>query len=229
MATENEINNKIACEMTVDLLSTILFAAEKHKYQKRKGDGSSYIVHPLEVAKILAVEGEVSDFRTLQAAILHDTLEDTETTCSELMNEFGYEVAKIVQQVTDDKKLPVEVRKKLQIEHAAFITPEAKLVKMADKLHNCRDLASKPIWSLERTQGYFVWSSFVTRACAGVSEKMDLLLENFYATTRFTFEGKEYPVLPEGDLVEALENYFELMKNGSESSLTPPKDDLRIK
>lgn len=229
MATEKEIEYEIESEMINELLSTILFATEKHKYQKRKSNGGPYILHPLGVGIILASEGGVSELKTLQAAILHDTLEDTETTCTELMNKFGYEVAKIVQQVTDDKKLPVEVRKKLQIEHAAFITPEAKLVKMADKLHNCRDLASKPIWSLERTQGYFVWSSFVTRACAGVSEKMDLLLENFYATTRFTFEGKEYPVLPEGDLVEALENYFELMKNGSESSLTPPKDDLRIK
>ncbi len=76
----------------------------------------------------------------MQAALLHDTVEDTDTTIDELEYMFGPTVARIVQEVTDDKSLPKEERKRLQVVHAPHRSHQAKLVKLADKLYNLRDL-----------------------------------------------------------------------------------------
>lgn len=76
----------------------------------------------------------------LQAALLHDTVEDTDTTPAELEAKFGPIVARIVQEVTDDKSLPKQERKRQQVEHAPHCSHQAKLVKLADKLYNLRDL-----------------------------------------------------------------------------------------
>jgi guanosine-3',5'-bis(diphosphate) 3'-pyrophosphohydrolase len=100
---------------TTVLLKALRFAAEKHRDQRRKGTNSSpYINHPIEVAETLARSG-VSDPVILQAAILHDTIEDTETTPEEIEREFGADVRKMVEEVTDDKSLPKAERKRLQI------------------------------------------------------------------------------------------------------------------
>ncbi|RXM21902.1 HD domain-containing protein, partial [Citrobacter sp. AAK_AS5] len=87
-------------------------------------------------------------------------IEDTDTTASELESVFGEEIAAIVLEVTDDKRLPKGERKRLQIEHAPTISRSAKLVKLADKICNLRDVAdSSPVqWSLERRQEYFEWA-----------------------------------------------------------------------
>lgn len=91
------------------------------------------------------------------AAILHDTVEDTDTTFEEIEKEFGYKVTQVVREVTDDKTLPKARRKQLQIEHAPNISREAKLVKLADKLYNLRDLEKGiPIgWTNDRVKEYF--------------------------------------------------------------------------
>jgi (p)ppGpp synthase/HD superfamily hydrolase len=99
---------------TVRILSALHFAAEKHRDQRRKGaEASPYINHPIEVAEVIARRGGVTDPVVLQAAILHDTLEDTRTTHAELESVFGREVADVVLEVTDDKALPSEERKRL--------------------------------------------------------------------------------------------------------------------
>lgn len=100
----------------------------------------SYIIKIVGVAHILTAEGNISDPEVLQAAILHDTVEDTNTTFDEIEKEFGVSVRKIVAEVTDDKSLPKMERKRLQIEHASASSHNAKLVKLADKLYNLRDL-----------------------------------------------------------------------------------------
>lgn len=102
-------------------------------------------------------EGDVYDPSVIVAALLHDTVEDTDTTFEEIEEHFGAKVRKIVEEVTDDKSLPKQERKQLQIDHAPNSSPEAKLVKLADKLYNLRDL-EKEIpegWSIERTNEYF--------------------------------------------------------------------------
>ena len=85
----------------------------------------------------------VSDVETLCAALLHDTVEDTDTTPDELEAAFGPEVSGVVMEVTDDKRLPKAERKRLQIEHAAVVSHRAKLVKLADKICNLRDIGTQ--------------------------------------------------------------------------------------
>ena len=152
------------------VLQAALFAAEKHKNQRRKdAEASPYINHPIALANIRDTEGGVTDDDVLCAALLHDTTEDTKTTADELREIFGDAVTDIVLEVTDDKSLPKAERKRLQIEHAAHASPQAKLVKLADKISNLRDiLASPPAdWSVARKQEYFDWS---VKVVAGVRD-----------------------------------------------------------
>lgn len=149
------------------LIDAVEFAARKHSTQRRKdADASPYINHPIAVASLLAVEAGVSDLTTLQAAILHDTIEDTETSLEELVARFGAEVADIVAEVTDDKALPWSERKQLQISHAHKKSNSAALVKIADKTCNLRDLANSPPrgWSVDRRREYYDWAKKVVDA-----------------------------------------------------------------
>jgi guanosine-3',5'-bis(diphosphate) 3'-pyrophosphohydrolase len=152
------------------LLDALAFAAHKHRNQRRKdAEASPYINHPIALANVLANEGGVDDDTVLSAAILHDTIEDTETSADELRCRFGEAITAIVLEVTDDKDLPKAERKRLQIEHAPHISHGAKLVKLADKICNLRDIAASPPakWSLERKQAYFDWAKAVVDGLRG--------------------------------------------------------------
>ncbi|XP_028256877.1 guanosine-3',5'-bis(diphosphate) 3'-pyrophosphohydrolase MESH1 [Parambassis ranga] len=165
------------------LLETVHFAAEKHRNQRRKDpEGTPYINHPVGVARILSHEGGVSDVEVLQAALLHDTVEDTDTTPAELEAKFGPVVARIVQEVTDDKSLPKQERKRQQVEHAPHCSRQAKLVKLADKLYNLRDLnRCTPVgWTAERVQEYFVWASEVVKGLRGTNSALEQKLEELF-------------------------------------------------
>ncbi|XP_033023500.1 guanosine-3',5'-bis(diphosphate) 3'-pyrophosphohydrolase MESH1 [Lacerta agilis] len=168
----------------VRLLDAADFAARKHAAQRRKDpEGTPYINHPIGVAQILAQEAGITEIAILQAALLHDTVEDTDTTFSEIEEHFGEEVRRIVQEVTDDKTLGKKERKRLQIEQAAQSSREAKLVKLADKLYNLRDLnrCTPQGWSEKRVQEYFHWASKVVTGLCGTSpvleEKLWLLFK----------------------------------------------------
>lgn len=158
------------------LLRAVAFAADKHKSQRRKdADATPYVNHPIALAQILKDEGSVDDIVVLIAAILHDTIEDTVTTASELRALFGDEITRIVLEVTDDKSLRKEDRKRLQIEHAAHASPKAKLVKLADKICNLRDIISNPPanWSSERKREYFDWAAKVVAGCRGENSELE--------------------------------------------------------
>ena len=116
----------------------------KNRDQRRKGLDEPYINHPIGVANILANEGGIDDPIVLQAALLHDTVEDTETSLDEIEQEFGKIVRDVVDEVTDQKDLPSKERKRLQVINAPKKSPRAKLVKLADKLYNLRDLHKSP-------------------------------------------------------------------------------------
>lgn len=140
---------------TAVLLNAVAFSAGKHRTQRRKGvDASPYINHPVEVANLLANVGEIADLFVLVAAVLHDTIEDTETKPEEIERLFGPTVRGLVEEVTDDKALPKTERKRLQIEHAPHLSAPAKLIKLADKISNVRDVTRNPpvAWSRERRQ-----------------------------------------------------------------------------
>lgn len=152
------------------LIGAIAFAADKHRNQRRKDDEASpYINHPIALANVLANEAGVDDVRVLMAAVLHDTIEDTETTEQDLLRLFGKDVADIVMEVTDDKTLPKAERKRLQVEHAAHISRRAKLVKLADKICNLRDIVQNPPADLpiERKEEYFDWAKAVVDGLRG--------------------------------------------------------------
>lgn len=165
------------------LLSAIAFAAHKHRDQRRKDQAASpYINHPISLANVLANEAGIDDERVLIAAILHDTIEDTETTEQELVREFGKEIADIVMEVTDDKLLAKAERKRLQIEHASTISRRAKLVKLADKISNLRDIANSPPsdWSLARKQEYFDWAKAVVDGLRGAHPALEHIFDEAY-------------------------------------------------
>ena len=104
------------------ILNAASFAALKHRDQRREdAEASPYINHPLELARVLAEDGGVTDVATLCAALLHDTIEDTATTDDELTREFGAEIAALVGEVTDDKTVPKAERKRAQVEHTATV------------------------------------------------------------------------------------------------------------
>jgi guanosine-3',5'-bis(diphosphate) 3'-pyrophosphohydrolase len=152
------------------LLKALAFAAHKHRDQRRKdAEASPYINHPIALAQVLAGEGGVTDLEVLAAALLHDTIEDTATTGAELAREFGARIAAMVEEVTDDTKLPKAERKRLQIEHAAGLSDGAKLVKLADKICNLRDVAIRPPagWDLARRREYFDWAKRVIDGLRG--------------------------------------------------------------
>jgi guanosine-3',5'-bis(diphosphate) 3'-pyrophosphohydrolase len=152
------------------LLKALAFAAHKHRDQRRKDAGASpYINHPIALADVLVNEGGVHDVEVVCAALLHDTVEDTATTHEELVNAFGARIARIVAEVTDDKRLPKAERKRLQIEHAPHVSREAKLVKLADKICNLRDVADRPPagWDLARRREYFEWAKRVIDGLRG--------------------------------------------------------------
>jgi guanosine-3',5'-bis(diphosphate) 3'-pyrophosphohydrolase len=176
--TENLENN------LQTLIAAATFAAHKHRDQRRKGaDASPYINHPLAVADVLANEGAVDDVTTLVAALLHDTIEDTQTTADEIAARFGARTAAVVMEVTDDKRLAKDERKRRQILNAARISGRAKLVKLADKICNLRDLVSSPPtdWPLERRREYFDWSRQVVDQLRSVNPRLAALFDKAYA------------------------------------------------
>jgi len=155
-------------EPTTLLLAVLKFAAHKHTRQRRKDlEATPYINHPIEVAEVLSRIGGTTDLPTLQAAILHDTIEDTETSPQELEDYFGQEVRLLVQEVTDDKSLPKQERKRLQVEHAPTLSTPAKLIKIGDKICNVSEITpTQPAeWPLQRKLEYLDWAEKVVSGC----------------------------------------------------------------
>ena len=170
--------------IAAELIEAVDLAAERHKNQRRKdAEAAPYINHPIAVAHLLVTTGGVDDLTVLKAAILHDTVEKTDTTEVELRERFGDKVANLVMELTDDKSLPEERRKELQVEHAGEKSPSAALVKLADKTCNLRDIAAAPPadWSLQRTQDYFDWAKRVVDALPPVSAPLRAAFDAAYA------------------------------------------------
>lgn len=166
------------------LLSAIEFASRKHSTQRRKGaDASPYINHPIAVAHLLAGVGGVSDLTTLMAAVLHDTIEDTETTPSELEEHFGAAVRQVVLEVTDDKSLDKAVRKQRQVDHAPGLSNRAKTVKLGDKIANVVDVTQSPPgdWPMARRLEYLDWTEKVVAGCRGTNQALEGLYDQTLA------------------------------------------------
>jgi (p)ppGpp synthase/HD superfamily hydrolase len=162
------------------ILAAAHFAAQVHAHQRRKGEaGEPYINHLIEVAELVASADDALDTNLIMAAFLHDTVEDTGLTAGELEHRFGNDVAALVMEVTDDKSLPKEIRKALQVENAHKKSPRAQTLKIADKISNLRALLSSPPanWNLARKRQYFEWArdviSRLTAPNAHLKEEFD--------------------------------------------------------
>jgi guanosine-3',5'-bis(diphosphate) 3'-pyrophosphohydrolase len=165
------------------VLQAAAFAAEKHRNGRRKdAEASPYINHPIQLAYIL-VQADIEDPIVLAAALLHDTIEDTNTTHDEIEIVFGHEIANIVVECSDDKTLDKLERKQAQVDKAAHISKRAKLVKLADKIANVSDIDGAPPagWSLERKREYFDWAKRVVDKMRGVHPKLEARFDAEYA------------------------------------------------
>jgi (p)ppGpp synthase/HD superfamily hydrolase len=148
------------------------FSTQRHVKQKRKGAAQEpYVNHLAEVAELVATATNGQDANLVAAAVLHDTVEDTDTNPTELNAVFNADIADLVSEVTDDKTLDKARRKQLQIEHAATKSMRAKILKLADKTSNLRSLANSPPadWSLQRRRDYVTWALQVAQGLRGVN------------------------------------------------------------
>ncbi|HQE92383.1 MAG TPA: HD domain-containing protein [Anaerolineae bacterium] len=177
-------------------MRALSFAACKHQNQRRKGRARlPYIHHPIRVAEILWCVGAVRDMPTLVTALLHDTLEDTETSAGELETLFGAEILALVLEVTDDKSLPQATRKQLQIEHAPHLSTKARLVKLADKINNVDDVSHDPPedWTLKRRLEYLDWAEAVVAGLRGVNPSLEAYFDAVVRKGREMLTEKKSP------------------------------------
>lgn len=176
MKTDKKIKEKALYNDISLFLKALKFSAEKHRGQRRKDEQASpYINHPIEVANVLWNIGEVYDVTTIIGALLHDTLEDTDTTPEEIHINFGQEVLALVLEVSDDKSLPKKERKLKQIEKAPFLSFRAKQLKLADKICNINDIANFPPvnWSWQRKNEYLEWANSVVAGLRGTNTRLE--------------------------------------------------------
>lgn len=157
------------------LMAAAVFAAEQHKYQRRSGyERLPYINHLLKVTRGLMACGETGDPDLLVAALLHDILEDTELTEAALGDRFGARVAAIVAELTDDMRLPHEVRKRLQYEGAHQLSLPARKIRIADKAANIYDIAHYPLeWPHEKKADYLGWAEKIVNRIRGTSPEIE--------------------------------------------------------
>jgi guanosine-3',5'-bis(diphosphate) 3'-pyrophosphohydrolase len=176
MSADDAQSGSKSASTAAQLLAAAIFSADRHRDQRRKGVRETpYINHPLEVSERIVRVGGVDEVEVLMAAILHDTIEDTETTAAEIERHFGRTVAGLVLEVTDDRSLTWMERKRLEIEHASGLTPRAKLIKLADKICNVEDTESNPpsSWSRQRRRDYLDFAEQIALGCRGNNAALD--------------------------------------------------------
>lgn len=168
-------------------LQALNFSAGKHRDQRRKDSAASpYINHPIEVACLLWTVGGVQDEAAILAAILHDTIEDTDTKPEEIRACFGDDVLGLVLEMSDDKSLPKQERKLNQIVHSPRLSPRAKQIKLADKICNVHDIAFAPpeSWPLTRRIAYLEWAREVIDGLRGANANLEKRFDETLALAR---------------------------------------------
>lgn len=150
--------------MSEELLAFEL-AADWHCGQTRKGKAREpFVNHPLRVAGLL-IQHSIYDSQIRTAALLHDLLEDTDCPPGAIREAAGEQVLAWVLELTDRKTLLKSERKQMQVERAEMLSPEAKLIRLADKIDNVSSLALDPPenWSWQRQREYIAWSNRVVK------------------------------------------------------------------
>ena len=181
------------------LLGALRFAAERHRDARRKGETAApYINHPIAVADQLAAHGLGDDVELLMAAVLHDVIEDTDATYEDVQRQFGGRVAGIVQDVSDDKSLDREARRRLVVDTIARKSREARLIKLSDLIANVHDVIHHPPrWTLERKLEYLRWAERVAAAVSGTHAGLESELAGKIAAAREALSRRP-PGAPDG-------------------------------
>jgi len=180
MPTPNNQQNPAAIQR---ILAAAQFAAEKHAQQRRKGAAQEpYINHLIEVARLIADSSDQLDPELIMAGLLHDTVEDTGVTKEEIAHKFGPDVASLVAEVTDDKTLPKETRKALQVKNAPKKSLRGQTLKLADKISNLRSILHSPPadWNHERRRQYFDWAKQVVDGLPSPNPKLKAEFDRVY-------------------------------------------------
>lgn len=167
-------------EGTLLIARDLDFAARKHVHQRHKGLAQEpYINHLAEVARLLAEATDGKDANLVAAGLLHETIEDQGVLYEDLVAAFDSDVANLVREVTDDKTLAREERKRLQIEHAGQDSERARMLKIADKTSNLRALTRSPPadWAPERRRAYFTGARHVVAGCRGVNARLEAVFD----------------------------------------------------
>ena len=168
------------------VLDAAHYAAERHAGQRRKGAaGEPYVNHVIDIARRVAA-ARPDDETLIVAALLHDVVEDTDGTRREIAERFGDAVAALVMEVTDDKGLPKEERKRRQVETAAATSDAGKRLKLADKASNLVSIADSPPpdWSRERLIDYVDWAERVAEGLRGVDATLERAFDEALARAR---------------------------------------------
>ena len=161
------------------VFSALTFSATMHRHQRRKGYNSiPYINHPIGVADLIVRVAGVEDVRVIQAALLHDVVEDTPVTFEEIQKNFGNEVATLVEELTDDTTLTSSKRKEMQLKTASLLSDKARLIRIADKICNIDDIMKYPLpWTRKRKISYVHWARKVVEQCKGINEDLEKLFD----------------------------------------------------
>ena len=160
------------------------FAARKHVSQRRKGLAEEpYFNHLAEVARLLAEATDGEDANLVAAGLLHDTIEDQGVLHEDLVSAFNQDIADLVREVTDDKSLEKDERKRLQVERAPHKSDRAKMLKIADKTSNLRSILNSPPpdWDAARRRAYFDWAAEVVAGCRGVNARIEAAFDAAFA------------------------------------------------
>jgi HD domain len=184
------------------LTKALLFAAEAHRNQRRKGAAQEpYINHLVEVLDLVVQATDGTDMDVVIAAILHDVVEDTPTSYEHVVANFGERVAKIVRENSDDMSLPKAERRRARIAAMPLKSSEARIVKMADVISNLRAMAVSPPagWSAERKLGYLEGCRQLVDAARGTDAAIERIFDQTAADVEraireevpFSIDGRE--------------------------------------
>lgn len=161
----------------------IIFAAQSHSGQHRKDGKTPYINHPLEVMNLVVEHVDKCDEEILAAAALHDVVEDTLVTEIEIAEMFGKRVAKLVAELTDDKMLSKEERKRTQLDGVHLLSEEGKLLRLCDKICNVYDILYAPPgeWTIKRRMDYLEWAKAVVDKIRGTHSELEKRFDELYS------------------------------------------------
>ncbi len=184
------------------LTGALVFAAEAHANQRRKGAAQEpYLNHLVEVVDLVAQATGGEDDELLIAALLHDVVEDTAVTKEELAETYGERVGRIVQENSDDMSLPKDERRRQRIAAMKSKSPEARIVKTADVISNLRAMAASPPagWSSDRKLGYLEGCRQLIDAGRGANAALEAVFDRTAADVErairdeaaFEIDGRE--------------------------------------